>query len=510
MNVAFNSKLSIAGNVVIARNSAKDWGGGGVYLDTNCTLRVGGNATITNNIVVKESGNLPVTGAPRGSDAPRESDGGNGGGVFASMYNRVSITENASITHNFVTRNGGGLAANSYSRIDISGNATINFNTASRGGGVYVDTVSNISVASFPSIRHNQASESGGGVYTSYNCLATITDRTSIVYNNSSRDGGGLFTDRDSHTRIGGRVLLAHNKAGAQGGCVSLAAYCSATLSGTFIHCTALLGGGLSVGPASSVYLQAAFNHNRADGLGDDVYAYTDVQLGFMSGSNIHHPTPSVYWQRTDCELGEVMPGRICEKCPSNMYSLNMSNRVCDICPSHAVCTGGDVVLPMEGFWHSSKYSTQMHKCPKVGACLTNGTCLAGHQGNLCGTCLKGYGKVGAFDCGWCRSVGVTLLVYILAWGLLVLFVAWLVYTTMHDNKQQTRGIRPSDLGKIVIRHVQYLLLLCSIRLPWPTTLVYLRNALAWLSQGQPLRFCPLTACCSIYTVLCPLLRRLC
>ena len=75
-------------------------------------------------------------------------------------------------------------------------------------------------------------------------------------------------------------------------------------------------------------------------------------------------------------------------------------------------------------------------------------------------------------------------MLYFLALGVLILFVAWLVYTTMQDNKQQIRSIRPSDLGKVLIRHVQYLLILCGIGLPWPASIVHMRNVMSWFFVG--------------------------
>ena len=41
----------------------------------------------------------------------------------------------------------------------------------------------------------------------------------------------------------------------------------------------------------------------------------------------------------------------------------------CSSCPAQATCTGGAVVVPKPGFWHSSPQSTLMHRCPNPDAC---------------------------------------------------------------------------------------------------------------------------------------------
>lgn len=172
------------------------------------------------------------------------------------------------------------------------------------------------------------------------------------------------------------------------------------------------------------------------------------------------------------CDLGEVLgtESGYCTPCPRSMYSLNVTATVCDVCPANALCPGRDVLLPLEGCYHSGRHSTQMHKCPKAGACLANGTCATGYDSVLCGHCEPGYGAVGALHCAPCRCMLVTVAVYVLTWLVLVLLVVWLVQTAIRDNQQSSRDLRPSDLVKVLVRHVQYLAIIFSVRLPWPST----------------------------------------
>ncbi len=41
----------------------------------------------------------------------------------------------------------------------------------------------------------------------------------------------------------------------------------------------------------------------------------------------------------------------------------------CHQCPSVAQCTGGAVVVPQPGYWHSAANSTKIHRCPYARAC---------------------------------------------------------------------------------------------------------------------------------------------
>lgn len=86
-------------------------------------------------------------------------------------------------------------------------------------------------------------------------------------------------------------------------------------------------------------------------------------------------------------------------------------------------------------------------------------------------------GAVGALHCAPCRSLSATVALFTLTWVVVMLLVAWLVQTTLRDNMQPTRALRPSDLVKVLLRHAQYLILLLSVRLPWPATLSSLSAA---------------------------------
>jgi len=71
------------------------------------------------------------------------------------------------------------------------------------------------------------------------------------------------------------------------------------------------------------------------------------------------------------CILGEVQQSPTqCMRCPLPQYSYNTLNHTCDSpCPRNANCTGGAVVVPLEGFWVSARISDSMVACPVGQAC---------------------------------------------------------------------------------------------------------------------------------------------
>ncbi|KAG2441113.1 hypothetical protein HXX76_003965 [Chlamydomonas incerta] len=51
------------------------------------------------------------------------------------------------------------------------------------------------------------------------------------------------------------------------------------------------------------------------------------------------------------------------------VQSLASVSAACLECPENAICTGGRVVVPEPGYWHSSAFSLYMVRCPNAAAC---------------------------------------------------------------------------------------------------------------------------------------------
>lgn len=74
------------------------------------------------------------------------------------------------------------------------------------------------------------------------------------------------------------------------------------------------------------------------------------------------------------CLIGEynVTESRICTNCSSGFYGIDPSIE-CDRCDKGANCTGGPVLAPRSGQWHSNPFSPQFHACLVSEACTFDG-----------------------------------------------------------------------------------------------------------------------------------------
>lgn len=184
------------------------------------------------------------------------------------------------------------------------------------------------------------------------NFVLNISDTTRVV-NNSASIGGGLSLV-SGNTTIGPGVTISRNH-GAQGGGISISegpeksAQCLLSPKTSITNNTAVVAGG-------GIYLDAASVHIN-EGIARRIAQGNTAAFG---------PDLSLLSQ---CLPGEVRAGAWCQQCGANLYSFNPANTSCDICPEDATCTGGTVIIPDSGYWHSSGWSTQIHRCPNPYAC---------------------------------------------------------------------------------------------------------------------------------------------
>ena len=112
-----------------------------------------------------------------------------------------------------------------------------------------------------------------------------------------------------------------------------------------------------------------------------------------------------------------------------------------------------------------------MHKCPLfTRSCLANGShaCEQGYTGPLCGACADSYGITAPLQCRKCMPTGRQLGLYVLLVSATVVFMAVTVQLTWQDNQQASASLRPSDLIKVLIQYLQYVVILGSMSVPWP------------------------------------------
>eukprot|EP00003_Mantamonas_plastica_P024620 TRINITY_DN4623_c0_g1_i12.p1 TRINITY_DN4623_c0_g1~~TRINITY_DN4623_c0_g1_i12.p1 ORF type:complete len:714 (-),score=242.37 TRINITY_DN4623_c0_g1_i12:2425-4566(-) len=135
----------------------------------------------------------------------------------------------------------------------------------------------------------------------------------------------------------------------------------------------------------------------------------------------------------------------------------------CTACPDNSQCLGRSsqpVALP--GFFATGSGSNlKFVRCAVPSACLGGNTssCAAGYEGRLCGSCVKGYYRLGD-TCQPCQDESATFFILII-----VLFFVYLMWL-----KRQTRIIQ-MGLGRVValaITHLQVMSTFSDYQLKWP------------------------------------------
>ena len=329
---------------------------------------------------------------------------------------------------------------------------------------------------------------------------------------------GGAVTARSGSCLLicNGSRFISNRAPYGSGGALAVMDNASVVLDGAhFENNTADLDGGAVFvgGPGAVVNItgRTEFTSNSAEGSGADVKANSNLILG---DSNINIRSPTVSWMRTDCIVGEFRPdGSMCKTCMATTYSLADANtggtkNICQLCPPNAKCSGGFKIAPHEGFWRSSERSTQIHSCPRSASCGEGtGNCSTGYKGNLCGKCIRedDFGSTGPFRCALCLSTWKIILIYLSVAIVLVLFLMILVHITIGDSTVsggRCSTARPSAFLKIAVRHLQYLVIIGSVRVGWPQSIAAVSSGIALVFPSAPQAIFSLDCVYSSYGVL--------
>lgn len=65
---------------------------------------------------------------------------------------------------------------------------------------------------------------------------------------------------------------------------------------------------------------------------------------------------------------GMMVTAFVCNNCTPNMFSF-LPTVQCRDCDPNAICNGGAVAVPRDGYWHSTPFSVQYHECLVADAC---------------------------------------------------------------------------------------------------------------------------------------------
>jgi hypothetical protein len=362
---------------------------------------------------------------------------------------------------------GGAIAARGESFVTVNGNSSFSVNVA--------------------------VNSSGGAVLAGENACLHIGAGTEFRSNVARhRHGGGLMLEGFAKAEILNSKFENNTALGGVGG--SIATFWNSTvlvsasefLNNTAFHDMGLVGpGGAAVQGEGGALYAADYAHltvndtctfsNNSALRADDASVGPRVRFSIDESSG--RTANSVLWMKSPCDVGEVKRLGWCEKCRVNHFSFDTADRECKVCPSYANCTGGAVLLPWKGHWRSSRRSTQIHKCPNPEACIGGDECAEGYTGRLCGSCASGYGQQKPFKCGKCMGFGRVVAVYIIGALVLLVLITYIVNSTLEDNMSEKQLLWPSDLLKVFITYMWYLLIVASIRLPWHDFITAVFNA---------------------------------
>ena len=310
------------------------------------------------------------------------------GAIAVSMSARVNILDSVVAYNEVVPADksgwvasmqggvGGAICGEQQGSLNIVRSTIKGYYAAQMGGGILL--FPNCSLALVDSVvTGNSADERGGGL--SFSAYSKINMIRSNVTGNSAK------YDQDIGTQATRMVVVNSTDAegfvsgvGGQGGVfevwVKLVGPLNASLEGwpimafinSSINSTAPVGGMNSSSEAVDALATAP---TRQDGV-----AYLSLPIRKPPG------TYTIHFQTSDaglaglsanltvsirsCAPGEVTAssGDGCYKCSAGYYSLNPANLICDVCPVAASCPGGTVIIPNEGYWHSSTASSQVHR----------------------------------------------------------------------------------------------------------------------------------------------------
>lgn len=403
-------------------------------------------------VIVRDRARMEVTG--KSSITNNTAEGDCGGGVVAGNGSLL-ITGGSIVAWNRASVDGGGLCVRDRGNLTVQGSSMILGNMCGLWGcGVFVDGSANATIQGPATIRNN-------GRLLVVDCdRQCVSERDSMV--RRGRGGGGGLAVKDVATvLLEGPVVIAANLAYAR-------------RSGDGVHASGnsrlLIKRGVNFTQNSASRAQGqdiATTDNAFLFLGDGVWsgeaAMTICSPTIALGSNI-------------CPPGTFRTTAVgCACCSAYTYDFSREARLngsCSLCPDNALCRE-NTILPVAGYWHSSERSVQIHRCPLfTTSCGVNGTCNPSFTGPLCGSCASGYGLTLPFKCGKCLDPHKQLLLYAGLFMVSVALIALTVHATWVDNRSNKAGLRVSDVVKVLVQFLQYLVILASISVPWPSFLV--------------------------------------
>ena len=332
--------VHLSGDAKIERNTGTN--GGGVYVNTGCTLTLEDNAAINFNTAATDGGGVWSAGTftmDGGSVSYNTANGGGGGvaatsGIFTmnggaisynatpnnsggvSVYNTTFDMNGGEISYNTATTHTGGVylsgASSTFNMWDgkIIGNAS----SARNGGGVLIDVnstmnfsggeISRNSVGSTAGVtgaaaNNNYLVSGGGGIYVH----GTLNMTGGVIKENSSYIGGGIIiakhrsTDQATANIYGGEIInnYAEGTTTAYFGGGGVALFNSGTLnlggdaSISYNKITSGQGGGVEVYRSTFNMYGGTISHNTSSGRAWASGVFIYVGTFTMNGGSVSY-----------------------------------------------------------------------------------------------------------------------------------------------------------------------------------------------------------------------------
>lgn len=261
---------------------------------------------------------------------------------------------------NYAEEFGGGIHSVGWSTVRLVDSRVINNTADYMGGGMAVDVDATLTLGRDVSISGNRADYGWGGGIALFGGNFNITSVRQAVYNNTA-----LYEDDLSVTS--NRIVVL--------GDTHISGYANRVADNEGLLQISVRLEGYHGLPGEGVIAQALLDDetvlatNQSDANGTVHLRFKvarppgQYNISVIIQDYVDVPAANFTLEVRACGRGEVTPSPdACQRCQQGFYSFDGQQAVCKPCPMNANCTGGDVILPLSGFWRSSASSVQVHR----------------------------------------------------------------------------------------------------------------------------------------------------
>jgi hypothetical protein len=156
-------------------------------------------------------------------------------------------------------------------------------------------------------------------------------------------------------------------------------------------------------------------------------------------------------------------------------------------CINPSACLGNSSLSNMGAMNASGNMTVDAYKTAQ---------CAPAYQGNVCGDCRDGYGKVRPFLCRKCMSRVTIVILYTVGALAIIGLIKLLMYFHHSSNTTGRKSLEEpisDELLKVLVLHGQWLYIISNlVNVPWPTTLalpLQILNGIWSSSNGSSIDF---------------------